>query len=74
MSSPRALHAASGGDSVQELNSLDKDTLKKLVTDYSTNVKNYAKWFEINQVFKNEDSYTKYNVIYRVGTLFVSFV
>ena len=44
----------------------DKETLKKLVTSYSTNVKNYAKWFEINQVFKNEDSYTTYNVVYRV--------
>jgi hypothetical protein len=40
--------------------------LKKLILEYSTNVKNYAKWFEIADVNKNEDSYTTYKVIYRV--------
>ena len=40
--------------------------LTKLILDYSINVKNYAKWFEIADVNKNEDSFTTYKVIYRV--------
>ncbi len=48
------------------MNSENTTDLKKLILEYSTNVKNYAKWFEIADVNKNEDSYTTYKVIYRV--------
>ena len=43
----------------------EKNNLKKIIMDYSTNTKNYAKWFEIAEVEKNEETYTSYKVIYR---------
>ena len=39
--------------------------LRKILIEYSTNVKNYAKWFEITDIDKNEASYTTYKVVYR---------
>ena len=48
------------------MNETDTD-LKKIIHDYSINVKNYAKWFEIAAVNKNEESFTTYQIIYRVN-------
>ncbi len=39
--------------------------LKKRILEYSTNVKNFAKWFEIGGVKQVDDSYTVYKVVYR---------
>ena len=63
-----------------EMNTIDtrslqnpKARLKKLLFDYSVSVKNYAKWFEITQVNKNQETFTTYKVIYRVFIELVSF-
>jgi hypothetical protein len=45
---------------------LRKTNLKRIILFYSTNVKSYAKWFEIAQVNKNEENFTTYQIIYRV--------
>ena len=43
----------------------DLVNLRKFLIEHSINVKNYAKWFEINEVNKNESTYTSYKVVYR---------
>ena len=42
------------------------ELLKHAIAFYSSNVKNYAKWFEISEISKNEDTFTSYKVVYRV--------
>lgn len=54
------------GYSIDEINS-NREYLKIVLINYSTNVKSYAKWFEISEVDKNEDTYTSYKVVYRVN-------
>jgi hypothetical protein len=51
--------------SISEINS-NKFILKSALIHYSTNVKHYAKWFDVANIIKNEDTYTVYQVIYRV--------
>jgi hypothetical protein len=58
-------------DNNNEINQ-KKSLLKKQLLEYSTNVKNYAKWFEISEVKKDESSFTSYKVIYRVFDFLVS--
>ena len=43
----------------------DLVNLRKMIISYSTNVKNFAKWFEITEVNKNEATFTSYKVVYR---------
>lgn len=57
-----------GNYSLDEINT-NKDVFKRALIFYSANVKNYAKWFEINEINKNETSFTSYKVIYRVSSL-----
>ena len=45
--------------------------IKTLLLDYSTNTKNYAKWFEISEIDKNRNTFTKYKLVYRV-VLFIT--
>lgn len=47
------------------MNQLDNVNKKRLL-EYSVNVKNYAKWFEISDVKKVDEGYTSYKVVYRV--------
>ncbi len=42
-----------------------KTELKKRIIEYSANVKNFAKWFEIPEVKQVEEKYTVYKVVYR---------
>lgn len=51
--------------SIDEINK-NRELFKKAIAFYSANVKSYAKWFEINEINKNEDTYTSYKVVYRV--------
>ena len=44
----------------------DDQAKRQLLLSYSTNVKNYAKWFDIARVELNEKTFTKYKLIYRV--------
>ena len=50
---------------VQEINE-NRDLFKQAIAFYSSNVKSYAKWFEISEINKNEETYTSYKVVYRV--------
>lgn len=63
----KGLNRMSNLNQFNELISDEKAHLRKQILDYSINVKNYAKWFEIADVNKNEDSFTTYKVIYRVS-------
>lgn len=54
------------GFTLEEVNS-DPERLKKVLVNYSSNVKSYAKWFEINEIDKNEDKFTSYRVVCRVN-------
>lgn len=47
------------------MNQMDNVNKKRLL-EYSANVKNYAKWFEISDVKKVDEGYTSYKVVYRV--------
>ncbi|CAF0947715.1 unnamed protein product [Brachionus calyciflorus] len=53
------------GYSIDEINS-NREFLKIILVNYSSNVKSYAKWFEISDVDKNEESFTSYKVVYRL--------
>ena len=53
------------GYSIDEINS-NREFLKIVLVNYSSNVKSYAKWFEISDIDKNEGSFTSYKVVYRV--------
>lgn len=55
--------------SVQEINK-SRELFKRALVFYSTNVKSYAKWFEISEVEKNEETFTSYKVVYRVLIFF----
>lgn len=46
------------------MNQMDNVNKKRLL-EYSANVKNYAKWFEISDVKKVDEGYTSYKVVYR---------
>lgn len=50
---------------VEEINQ-NRELFKQAIGFYSSNVKCYAKWFEISEVNKNEETYTSYKVVYRV--------
>lgn len=45
----------------------ESDRVKQLLISYSANVKMYAKWFDISEVDKNEETFTTYKVVYRVS-------
>ncbi len=47
----------------------DIEKVKQLLISYSANVKMYAKWFDISEVDKNEETFTTYKVVYRVSSL-----
>ena len=64
--SPSFRHQPSQLDySLSEINS-NKFMLKSALVYYSSNVKAFAKWFEIGDIIKNEDTFTVYQVVYRV--------
>jgi len=51
------------------MSSEDIEKVKQMLISYSGNVKMYAKWFDISEVDKNEETFTTYKVIYRVSLL-----
>jgi hypothetical protein len=62
--------AASAANSLANVSSAEinasQDLLKQAIGFYSANIKSYAKWFEISEVNKNEETFTSYKVVYRV--------
>jgi hypothetical protein len=54
------------------MSSEDSEKIKQQLISYSTNVKMYAKWFDISEVKKNEDTFTTYKVVYRVSSPIVT--
>ena len=56
----------SSSESVVDIQNTKKLALKKRILEYSINVKNFAKWFEISDVKRVEETYTAYKVVYRV--------